>query len=98
MSSRDLFVVLVRILGLYVLSGNALYYWATVLAGGLVGSNHSEGDTFTYYLVYALSHTVVGLYFLICAEQVARFAEVSPRSLARDESHQSPQPGDEPTN
>ncbi|MEK6259544.1 MAG: hypothetical protein AABP62_13080 [Planctomycetota bacterium] len=97
MSSRDLFVVLIRVLGLYVLSGNALYHWATILAARMVDSTPADRDTFTMQLVFALSHTVVGLYFLICAEQIARFAEVSPRPSARDESDESRRPGDEPT-
>ncbi len=96
MSARELFVVLIRILGLYVLSGNALYYWLAVLSERIVNTERPDRDTFTFQLVYALAHTVVGLYFLICAEHVARFSEVTRRPAAADESDQSPQPTDEP--
>ena len=94
MSSHELFVVLTRVLGLYVLTGTALYDWATVVAGALIPSKQLEGDAFTYHLVYALIYSVVGLFLLIFAEQVTRFAEARPKSSVRDESDPSTQPDD----
>ena len=95
MSSGELFVVLIRVMGLYVLSGNALHHWATVLASVLVDSSQLTDDTFKYYVVNALTFTVVGLYLLIFAEQVARFADVAPRSSKADESDRTMQACDE---
>ncbi len=96
MSSRELYVVLIRVLGLYVLSGNALHQWINVLGTLIANLDHPVPEWFTLQLIQAVSHTVVGLYFLIYAEQVARFAEMFPRSSARDESDESRRPGDEP--
>ena len=97
MSSRDLFVVSIRVLGLYVLSANALIGWASVLATLIANLDHPVPAWFTLQLMHAVSHTVVGLYFFFRAEQVARFAEMFSRSSARDESDESRRPGDEPT-
>ena len=106
MSSRDLYVVyiiLIRVLGLYVLSVHALNQWISVLAMLIANLDRLANlDWITVQwtvqsLVQAVSHTVVGVYFLIRAEQVARFAEMFSRSSARDESEESRRPGDEPT-
>ena len=96
MSSLELYFVLIRVLGLYILSVNALYQWmvtlVTLVAYGPVP------DWFTMQLGQAVLHTVVGLYFLICAEQVARFVEKLSRSSSDHESDEGRRPGDEPTN
>ena len=95
MSARELFVAAIRVLGLYVLSTNALYYWTDFIGQRVMGADRSDRDSFTVGLVYALTHSVVGLYLLICAEQVATFAEMSRRSPATDESDQARLPDDE---
>ena len=98
MLSRDLYVVLIRVLGLYVLTGNALYQWIHVLGTLIANLDHPVPEWFTSQLVQAVPHTVVGLYFLICAEQVARFVEMLSRSSSDHESEEGRRPGDEPTN
>lgn len=97
MSARELFVVLIRVLGLYILSGNALGYWLLVMSERIASPDYPDRDAFTVRLVYALVYTVVGLYFLICAEHVAKFSEVTRRPSAADESDQSPRSADEST-
>jgi len=98
MSSRDLFVVLIRVLGLYLLSGNALTGWAGVLTTLFENLDRPVPGWFTFQLAQVVLHTVIGLYFFFRAEQVARFAEMFSRSSADHESDESRRLGDEPTN
>ena len=90
MSSRQLFVVLVKVLGLYVLSGHALTNWVGFFVGfyaeNFVGNAGWDRALFSLTLPYALSHTAVGLCFLFGAEQIADVAGMSHSSSTSDDT------------
>ena len=97
MTPRDLFVVLTKVLGLYVLSGHAMSYWVGFFDEHFIGTARSDGNLFSLPLVYALSHTVVGLCLLFGAEHIAEIAGVSHGSSTSDDTEQNREPKDEPT-
>ena len=96
-SSRQLFVVCIRVLGLWFLAGTALEYWLGVVTSRfLKQDNNASGDTFSVYLIYAMSYTVVGLFFLIRAEAIVEFAEYKKSSPLEQKTDQSESPPQSP--
>ena len=95
MSSQQLFVVCIRVLGLWFLAGTALEYWLGVVTSRFLKQDKdASGDTLSVYLIYAMSYTIVGLFFLIRAEGILEFAEYkkSPISEQKTDQSESPQP------
>ena len=96
MSSQQLFVVCVRVLGLWMLASNALEHWLGILTVRFLKQEQNPYvDSINVYLIWAMGHTVVGLFFLIRAEEIVKFVEfkkLSPTERKTDQSESPPPP------
>ena len=93
MSSQQLFVVCIRVLGLWFLASNALDCWLGALTSRfLKQANDANADSLSAYLICGMAYTVVGLLFLIRAEGIVAFAEYKKSSPSEQKTDQSESP------
>ena len=95
-SSQQLFVVCIRVLGLWFLADTALSYWLGILMARFLKQQHNAYvDSISVNLIWAMSYTVVGLFFLIRAEAIVEFAEYKKPSPSQQKTEQSESPPQE---